>query len=156
MSHHEEMRALLQRATSASVTVGGEVAARLDSPGLVILLGVSVEDTEAEADQLAAKVATLRVLDGEQSLVSARAGALVISQFTLYGQVRKGRRPSWTRSAPGERAQPLYERFITGLQAEGVTVGRGVFGAMMDVALVNSGPFTVWVDTAELQGPRRG
>jgi D-tyrosyl-tRNA(Tyr) deacylase len=150
------MRALLQRTTSASVTVDGEVVGRLAQPGLVVLLGVSVEDTEAEAVQLAAKVAGLRVLEDEQSLLSAGAGALVVSQFTLYGDVRRGRRPSWTRSAPAERAEPLYERFMTELGGQGVQVERGVFGAMMELSLVNSGPFTVWVDTEDLKGPRRG
>ncbi|HRO30182.1 MULTISPECIES: D-aminoacyl-tRNA deacylase [Micrococcaceae] len=150
------MRALLQRTTSASVTVDGEVVGRLDRPGLVVLLGVSVEDTEAEACQLAAKVAGLRVLDDEQSLLSAGAGALVVSQFTLYGDVRKGRRPSWTRSAPAELAEPLYERFTAELAGQGIHVERGVFGAMMELSLVNSGPFTVWVDTDDLTGSRRG
>lgn len=149
------MRALLQRTTSASVTVDGEVVGRLDEPGLVVLLGVCVADTEAEAAQLAAKVAGLRVLEDEQSLVSAAAPALVVSQFTLYGDVRKGRRPSWSRSAPAEQAEPLYERFTAELARQGVRVERGVFGAMMDLALVNSGPFTVWVDTEDLNGPRR-
>ncbi len=150
------MRAVLQRATSASVTVDGEVVGRLDSPGLVVLLGVSVQDTESESRQLAEKVANLRILEDESSLLSAGAGALVVSQFTLYGDVRKGRRPSWTRSATAEAAEPLYEAFITELEHHGVPVERGVFGAMMDVALVNSGPFTVWVDTEELNRPRRG
>jgi D-aminoacyl-tRNA deacylase len=150
------MRALLQRTTSASVTVDGEVVGRLKEPGLVVLLGVSVEDTETEAAQLAAKVAGLRVLDDEQSLVSAGAPALVVSQFTLYGDVRRGRRPSWTRSAPADQAEPLYERFVAELSGHGVAVERGVFGAMMELALVNSGPFTVWVDTDDLTGPRRG
>ncbi len=150
------MRALLQRTTSASVTVDGEVVGRLEEPGLVVLLGVSVEDTQTEAAQLAAKVAGLRVLDDEQSLVSAGAPALVVSQFTLYGDVRKGRRPSWTRSAPASQAEPLYERFVAELGGYGVAVERGVFGAMMELALVNSGPFTVWVDTDDLTGPRRG
>jgi D-aminoacyl-tRNA deacylase len=150
------MRALLQRTTSASVTVDGEVVGRLEQPGLVVLLGVSVEDTDAEAVQLAAKVAGLRVLDDEQSLLTAGAGALVVSQFTLYGDVRKGRRPSWIRSAPAEHAEPLYERFMAELGGQGVQVERGVFGAMMELSLVNSGPFTVWVDTEDLKGPRRG
>lgn len=150
------MRALLQRTTSASVTVDGTVVSRLEGPGLVVLLGVAAEDTEAEAVQLAAKVAGLRVLDGERSLVSAGAGALVVSQFTLYGDVRRGRRPSWTRSAPAGQAEPLYERFVAELMAHAVHVERGVFGAMMELALVNSGPFTVWVDTDDLKGSRRG
>lgn len=138
------------------MTVDGTVTGHLDSPGLVVLLGVSAEDTEAEARQLAEKTAHLRVLEDEASLVSAGAGALVVSQFTLYGDVRRGRRPSWSRSARGDHAEPLYELFMAELERAGVPVERGVFGAMMDVALVNSGPFTVWVDTDELKGPRRG
>ena len=150
------MRAVLQRARSASVTVAGEVVGSFEGAGLVILLGVSTQDTGAEADALAAKVATLRMLDGEASLVSAGAPALVVSQFTLYGDVRKGRRPSWTSAARPEHAEPLYERFAAELEAEGVRVERGVFGAQMDVTLVNDGPFTLVVDTADLAGPRRG
>lgn len=150
------MRAVCQRAQSASVTVDGKVVGSFEGEGLVILLGVSVDDTEAEAVQMAAKIAGLRMLDGEISLLDAGAPALVVSQFTLYGDVRKGRRPSWTRSATGEQAQPLYERFMAELESSGVRVERGVFGAMMDVSLTNSGPFTLIVDSAELGGPRRG
>ena len=150
------MRAVCQRAQSASVTVDGKVVGSFEGEGLVILLGVSVDDTEAEAVQLAAKIAGLRMLDGEVSLVDAGAPALVVSQFTLYGDVRKGRRPSWTRSAKVEQAQPLYERFMAELESSGVRVERGVFGAMMDVSLTNSGPFTLIVDSDELSGPRRG
>ena len=156
------MRAVLQRARSASVTVVDaeagtrEVVGELAAPGLMVLLGVSTEDGPAEADALAAKVAHLRMLDGEESLVSAAAPALVVSQFTLHGDVRKGRRPSWTRAARGDQAEPLYERFLAGLEAEGVHVERGVFGAQMDVALVNDGPFTLIVGTDDLAGPRRG
>ena len=150
------MRAVCQRAQSASVTVDGKVVGSFEGEGLVILLGVSVDDTEAEAVQLAAKIAGLRMLDGEVSLVDAGAPALVVSQFTLYGDVRKGRRPSWTRSAKGEQAQPLYERFMAELESSGVRVERGVFGAMMDVSLTNSGPFTLIVDSDELAGPQRG
>lgn len=149
------MRAVCQRAQSASVTVDGKVVGSFEGEGLVILLGVSVDDTEAEAVQVAAKIAGLRMLDGERSLIDAGAPALVVSQFTLYGDVRKGRRPSWTRSAKGEQAQPLYERFTAELEAAGVRVERGVFGAMMDVSLTNSGPFTLIVDSDELAGPRR-
>ena len=150
------MRAVCQRARSASVTVDGEVVGSFEGEGLVILLGVSVDDTEAEAAQVAAKIAGLRMLDGERSLPDAGAPALVVSQFTLYGDVRKGRRPSWTRAAKGDQAEPLYERFTAELEAAGVRVERGVFGAMMDVSLTNSGPFTLIVDSDELAGPRRG
>jgi len=156
------MRVVLQRARSASVTVvdpetgDRETTGAIEGPGLVVLLGVSMEDGQAEADALAAKVAHLRMLDGEASLVSAGAPALVVSQFTVYGDVRKGRRPSWTAAARGDQAEPLYERFMERLEAEGVTVEHGVFGAQMEVALVNDGPFTLVVDTADLAGPRRG
>ena len=154
------MRAVVQRVRSASVTViDGQTrqrAGQIDEPGLMILLGVGVEDAEPQADSLAAKIAHLRILDGERSLVQAAAPALVVSQFTLYGDVRKGRRPSWASSARPEQAEPLYERFVHGLQAEGVPVERGRFGAQMDVQLVNDGPFTLIVDTDDLAGPRRG
>ncbi|MCK6108963.1 D-tyrosyl-tRNA(Tyr) deacylase [Micrococcus luteus] len=150
------MRAVCQRAQSASVTVDGEVVGSFAGEGLVILLGVSVTDTAAVAEQVARKVAGLRMLDGERSLTDAGAPALVVSQFTLYGDVRKGRRPSWTRSAKGEQAQPLYERFMAELESSGVRAERGVFGAMMDVSLTNSGPFTLIVDSDELAGPRHG
>ncbi|MCV7527320.1 D-aminoacyl-tRNA deacylase [Micrococcus luteus] len=150
------MRAVCQRAQSASVTVDGKVVGSFEGEGLVILLGVSVDDTKAEAVQVAAKIAGLRMLDGEVSLLDAGAPALVVSQFTLYGDVRKGRRPSWTRAARGDQAEPLYERFMAELESSGVRVERGVFGATMDVSLTNSGPFTLIVDSAELGGPRRG
>lgn len=150
------MRAVCQRAQSASVTVDGKVVGSFEGEGLVILLGVSVDDTEAEAVQVAAKIAGLRMLDGEVSLLDAGAPALVVSQFTLYGDVRKGRRPSWTRAATGDQAEPLYKRFMAELEAAGVRVEHGVFGAMMDVSLTNSGPFTLIVDSDELAGPRRG
>ncbi len=150
------MRAMCQRARSASVTVAGEVVGAFEGEGLVILLGVSTEDTAAEAVQVARKVAGLRLLDAERSLLDAGAPALVVSQFTLYGDVRKGRRPSWSKAARGDQAEPLYERFMAELEAEGVRVERGVFGATMDVSLTNSGPFTLIVDSDELSGPRRG
>lgn len=127
-----------------------------DGEGLVVLLGVSVEDTEAEASLVARKVAGLRMLDGERSVTDAGAPVLAISQFTLYGDVRKGRRPSWTRAAKGDQAEPLYERFLAELEAAGVRVECGVFGADMDVSLTNAGPFTLIVDSDELAGPRRG
>ena len=127
-----------------------------DGEGLVVLLGVSVADTEAEAVLVARKVAGLRMLDGERSVTDAGAPVLAISQFTLYGDVRKGRRPSWSRAAKGDQAEPLYERFLAELEAAGVRVERGVFGADMDVSLTNAGPFTLIVDSDELAGPRRG
>ena len=149
-AHNGVMRAVLQRARSASVTVEGEVVGELSGPGLVVLLAVSTEDTEAQAVQLAQKVWNLRMLEDEQSCASAAAPLLVVSQFTLYGDVRKGRRPSWTRSARGDQAEPLYERFMAELRAQGAPVESGRFGAMMEVSLVNSGPFTLLVDTDDL------
>ncbi|MBU8741589.1 D-aminoacyl-tRNA deacylase [Micrococcus luteus] len=149
------MRAVCQRARSASVTVDGRVVGAFEGEGIVVLLGVSTEDTEGEAVQVAQKVAGLRMLDGERSLTDAGAPALVVSQFTLYGDVRRGRRPSWSRAARGEAAEPLYERFMAELEAEGVRVERGVFGAEMDVALTNAGPFTLIVDSDDLAAPRR-
>lgn len=148
------MRAVLQRVSEAAVSIEGEVTGHLDAPGVVVLLGVSVEDSAAQADQLAEKVWNLRMLDGEASCASAGAPLLVISQFTLYGDVRKGRRPSWTRSARWEQAEPLYERFVAALRERGAHVETGRFGAMMDVSLVNSGPFTLLVDTADLPQSR--
>lgn len=144
------MRAVCQRARSASVTIDGELAGSFEGEGLVVLLGVSTEDAEAQAVQLAQKIWTLRMLENERSCATAEAPLLVISQFTLYGDVRKGRRPSWTRSAPGGQAEPLYERFMAELRAQGARVESGRFGAEMDVALVNSGPFTLLVDTDDL------
>ena len=149
------MRAVCQRARSASVTVDGRVVGAFEGEGIVVLLGVSTEDTEGEAVQVAQKVAGLRMLDGERSLTDAGAPALVVSQFTLCGDVRRGRRPSWSRAARGEAAEPLYERFMAELEAEGVRVERGVFGAEMDVALTNAGPFTLIVDSDDLAAPRR-
>ena len=127
-----------------------------EGEGLVVLLGVSVDDTDAEASLVARKVAGLRMLDGERSVTDAGAPVLAISQFTLYGDVRKGRRPSWSRAAKGDQAEPLHERFLAELEAAGVRVERGVFGADMDVSLTNAGPFTLLVDSDELAGPRRG
>ncbi|MDY6055480.1 D-aminoacyl-tRNA deacylase [Micrococcus sp.] len=149
------MRAVCQRARSASVTVDGEVVGAFEGEGLVVLLGVSVADTDAEAVLVARKVAGLRMLDGERSVTDAGAPVLAISQFTLYGDVRKGRRPSWSRAAKGDQAEPLYERFMAELEAAGVRVERGVFGADMDVSLTNAGPFTLIVDSDELSAPRR-
>ena len=108
------------------MSVGDEVVGAFEGEGLVVLLGVSVEDTEAEAVQTARKVAGLRMLDGERSVADADAPVLAVSQFTLYGDVRKGRRPSWTRAAKGEAAEPLYERFMAELEAAGATAAGSV------------------------------
>ena len=140
------MRAVLQRARSASVVVDGEVVGSFEGEGLVILLGVSVTDTEAEAVQVAHKVAGLRMLDGEVSLVDAGAPALVVSQFTLYGDTRKGRRPSWIDAARPAQAEPLVEAVVAELRRLGATVATGVFGAEMAVELVNDGPVTLLLE----------
>ncbi|MDT0632298.1 D-aminoacyl-tRNA deacylase [Rubrivirga litoralis] len=145
------MIALVQRVSSASVRVGGEVVGEVGR-GLLVLLGVVVGDTAAEGDWLADKTARLRVFpddDGRmnRSLVDVGGGALVVSQFTLAGDVRKGTRPSYTRAAPPDIAEPLYEAFCDALSGHlGGAVGRGVFGAQMEVALVNDGPVTLWVE----------
>ena len=146
------MRAVVQRVASASVTVDGVVVGAVDA-GFLVLLGVGPGDGEAEVRWLADKVANLRVFaddDGKmnRSLLDAGLGALVVSQFTLYGDCRKGRRPSFVGAAPPEVAEPLYERFCEALAQAGVRrVERGRFGAHMDVALVNDGPVTLVIDT---------
>ena len=146
------MKAVVQVVSRASVEVEGQIVGKIDGPGLVILLGVTHEDTPALAAKLAAKIWRLRMLEGEKSCEDLSAPLLVISQFTLYGDVRKGRRPGWTKAAPGAVSEPLYEEFIAQLRALGAHVESGVFGAMMDVSLVNSGPYTLIVDTDELPG----
>jgi D-tyrosyl-tRNA(Tyr) deacylase len=147
------MRALLQRVTRAAVRVDGAVVGST-GPGLCILLGVGRADDEATADALAGRVAGLRIFaDAEgrtnRSLVDTGGGALVVSQFTLYADTRRGRRPGFTDAADPEPAAALVERFCAALERLGVTVGRGRFGASMAVELVNDGPFTIWLDTAE-------
>jgi len=147
------VRAVIQRATRGRVVVEGDEVGRLDpAPGLVVLLGVGPEDGEAEARLLADKVAGLRIFADDQgkinrSLRDVAGGALVVSQFTLFADVRRGRRPGFTGAAPPERAAPLVERFIAELRALGVPVQGGRFGAHMEVELVNDGPLTIWLDT---------
>jgi D-aminoacyl-tRNA deacylase len=140
------MRALLQRALSASVTVDGGIVGRLASPGLVVLLGVAVGDDAAAARALAVKTYELRILRAERSAADERAPLLVISQFTLYADTRKGRRPSWAAAAPGPVAEPLVEAYIDRLRALGAHVETGIFAADMQVALVNDGPVTVLLE----------
>lgn len=141
------MRAIVQRVTRAQVRVDGEVVGRLDAPGLVVLLGVTHDDTDDDAARLAAKIARLRIMAGETSVDEIGAGILAISQFTLYADTRKGRRPSWGAAAPGPVAEPLYEAFCAALAGAGVHVERGVFGADMAVELVNDGPVTLVMDS---------
>ena len=145
------MVALVQRVHEASVTVEEEVVGQIGA-GLLILLGVHVDDTEQEADWLARKCALLRIFEDEtgkmnRSLVDVAGEALVVSQFTLYGNAAKGHRPSFVASARPEKAEPLYEYFVTQLEGHlGRPVPTGSFGAMMDVALVNAGPVTIWLE----------
>jgi D-tyrosyl-tRNA(Tyr) deacylase len=145
------VRAVLQRVTSARVVVGAEEVGRIDQ-GLVVLLGVTHADTAESAAQLAEKVAGLRIFADEQGKMNrdvAEAGGavLVVSQFTLFGDCRKGRRPSFIDAAPPEKAIPIYEAFVTGLRALGLPVQTGRFGAMMMVELINDGPVTLIVDS---------
>lgn len=166
------MRAVIQRATSGEVRVGGEVVGRLAvsagsagpagsagsagdeagegvggaRQGLVVLLGVQRGDGPEQVATVARKIAELRILDDERSALDAGAPILVISQFTLYGDTRKGRRPSWAHAAPGEEAEPLVDAVVADLRGRGLHVETGQFGAMMEVSLVNDGPFTVLVE----------
>jgi len=142
------MRAVLQRVSRASVSVDGTVVGRLDDPGLVVLVGVTHDDGPAEVSWLARKVRELRVMRDERSVADLGATVLVISQFTLYGDARKGRRPTWAAAAPGPVAEPLYDALCTELQALGTPVQRGVFGAQMSLDLVNDGPVTILLDSA--------
>ena len=137
------MKALIQRVSQAAVDVEGDRVAQI-GPGMLVLLGVSRTDTEAEADRLAEKVRALRIFDDAEGRMNEPLGdreALCISQFTLYGDTRKGNRPSYVEAAPAEQAEPLYERFCERLGAK-----KGVFGACMGVALINDGPVTVTVE----------
>ena len=156
------MKALLQRVTRASVTVDGELISEIGT-GFLILLGVTQDDTAEEGAFLAGKVANLRVFEDDAGAmnrsaldllgdVAADVAMLVVSQFTLYADARKGRRPSFVRAARPERASPLVDAFADELRALGLPVKQGVFGAEMKVELLNDGPVTIWLDTAELRG----
>lgn len=139
------MRAVLQRVTRASVRVGEEVVGSIEA-GLLALVAATHSDDAATAEAMARKIAELRLLEGELSVLDAGASVLVVSQFTLYGQTRKGRRPSWSDAAPGPVAEPLVDAVVEALRSRGITVATGRFGADMAVDLVNDGPFTVIVD----------
>lgn len=141
------MRAVLQRVTRARVSVAGEVVGAIDRPGLVALVAATHDDGPAQVETMARKIAELRILRDEASVVDVGAPVLVVSQFTLYGHTRKGRRPSWVDAAPGPVAEPLVDAVVQALRDRGIEVATGVFGAMMQVELVNDGPFTVLVDT---------
>lgn len=146
------MRALVQRVTGARVRVGGEVVGEI-GPGLCVLVGVTHDDTEAAAARLAEKVWHLRLFDDDTGVMNLPVAAitsgeaLVVSQFTLYGDTRRGRRPSWTAAAPPGQAEPLVEAFVAALRGLGATVATGRFGAHMSVELVNDGPVTLMIES---------
>ncbi|MEJ5867547.1 D-aminoacyl-tRNA deacylase [Pseudokineococcus sp. 5B2Z-1] len=140
---------MLQRATRARVVVDGEVVGEVDPPGgqaLVLLVGVARDDGAEQVAALVRKTAELRVLRGDASAVDAGAPVLVVSQFTLQGDTRKGRRPSWSAAAPGDVAEPLVDAVVAGLRERGLEVATGRFGADMAVELVNDGPVTLVLD----------
>lgn len=148
------MRAVVQRVTRAKVTVENEITGEIKD-GLVVLLGVARDDSEADAVYLAAKTAALRIFDDEEgnmnlSVKDVKGSALVISQFTLYGDVRRGLRPSWIEAAQPEKAEPLYEFFVAEMRKLLAEVACGRFGAMMQVELVNDGPVTILLDSRKL------
>jgi D-tyrosyl-tRNA(Tyr) deacylase len=141
------MKAVVQRVLRASVTVDGDVVGSIEGPGLLVLLGVTHSDDESTAGWMAAKTWGLRILADEASASDIGAPILVVSQFTLYGDARKGRRPTWSAAAPGHVSEPLYEAFCRSLEELGAHVERGRFGAHMEVASVNDGPMTVIVES---------
>ena len=142
------MRGILQRVTRASVSVDGEVIGECPGPGALVLVGVTHEDTLEQAKTLARKIADLRIFEDETSIQdrAEEASVLVVSQFTLYGDVRKGRRPSWSKAAPGPVAEPLVDAVVEELRGRGIHVETGRFGAMMSVELVNDGPYTLVIE----------
>lgn len=142
------MRGILQRVTRASVSVDGEVIGECPGPGALVLVGVTHEDTLEQAKTLARKIAELRIFEDETSIQdrAEEASVLVVSQFTLYGDVRKGRRPSWSKAAPGPVAEPLVDAVVEELRNRGIHVETGRFGAMMSVELVNDGPYTLFIE----------
>jgi D-tyrosyl-tRNA(Tyr) deacylase len=140
------MRAVVQRVTAASVTVDGVVVGAIDRPGLVVLVGVTHDDGAEHVERLSRKVAELRILREERSAVDVGAPVLVISQFTLYADTRKGRRPTWNAAAPGHVAEPLVDAFAQALRGRGLEVATGRFGADMAVTLTNDGPVTLLLE----------
>jgi D-tyrosyl-tRNA(Tyr) deacylase len=154
------MRALIQRVSEASVSIDGEVVGAL-GPGLLVLLGVSRDDTDKDASYIVTKVVNLRIFSDDEgkfqsSATDIGAELLVVSQFTLYGETRKGRRPSFTLAAAPNEATRLFERVVALFKETGLKVETGTFQAYMAVALVNDGPVTLMLDTADRERPRRG
>lgn len=144
------MRVVLQRVISAAVTVDGETVGAIDRPGLLVLVGITHTDGPAQVAKLAEKTANLRLLAGERSVLDEGAPVLAVSQFTLYGDAKKGRRPSWSAAAPGPASEPLFNDYVQALRDLGVTVETGRFGADMQVSLTNDGPVTLILDTDSL------
>ncbi|MDO5535824.1 MAG: D-aminoacyl-tRNA deacylase [Propionibacteriaceae bacterium] len=142
------MRVVVQRVTRAAVSVDGAVVGAIDEPGLCLLVGATHDDTVADVERLADKVWGLRIMRGEVSASDLGAPILVVSQFTLYADVRKGRRPSWSAAAPGPVSEPLVDALVAALRARGAHVEKGRFGADMAVELVNDGPVTLVLDSA--------
>ena len=140
------MRAVLQRVIRASVVVDGEVVGAIDKPGIVALVGVTHDDGPAQVETIARKIADLRILHDEKSVADVGAPVLVVSQFTLYGDARKGRRPTWNQAAPGPVAEPVVDAVVAALRERGLTVETGRFGANMQVELVNDGPVTILLE----------
>lgn len=140
------MRALVQRVLSGQVSVDGQVVGKLSGPGLVVLLGVTHSDGPEQAKKIVDRICKLIWFENGDTLADGEYGVLLISQFTLYGTAKKGRKPSWTHAAPGEIAEPLYELVAQELRSRGIPVETGVFGAMMQVSLVNDGPFTMMIE----------
>ena len=140
------MRAVLQRVTRARVSVGEETVGEIDRPGLVALIGATHDDGREQVDLVVRKITDLRIMRDERSVAELDAPVLVVSQFTLYADTRKGRRPTWNAAAPGEVAEPLVEAVVAGLRERGITVATGRFGAQMEVELVGDGPVTILLD----------
>ena len=154
------MRALVQRVSEASVTIGDEVAGRIGR-GLVVLLGISRDDTEAEVGYIVGKVANLRIFSDDEgrfqsSALDVGAELLIVSQFTLYGDTRKGRRPSFTQAAPPDEAERIFSRAVELFRQTGLKVETGRFQAHMMVSIQNDGPVTIMLDSADHERPRRG
>ena len=154
------MRALVQRVSEASVSVAGEIVGRI-GPGLVILLGVSKHDSDEDASYIVGKAVNLRIFADDQerfnrSALDIGAELLIVSQFTLYGDTRKGRRPSFTEAAPPEQAEAAFNRVVEMFRESGLTVQTGIFQAHMMVSIQNDGPVTIMLDSADRGRPRRG